>query len=84
GPAAGFMAVLVFSLYVTSPDVSALYARPTLLWLAAPLLAYWTMRMWMLAHRGTMTDEPVAYAVRDLGSYVVVGLTAGVVALASL
>lgn len=84
GPAAGFMAVLVFALYVTSPDVAALYARPDLLWLAAPLLAYWTMRMWMLAHRGTMTDEPVAYAIRDRASYVVVALTAGVLVLASI
>lgn len=84
GPAAGFMAVLVFALYVTSPDVAALYARPDLLWLAAPLLAYWTMRMWMLAHRGDLTDEPVAYAVRDAASYVVVALTAGVLVLASL
>ena len=84
GPAAGFMAVLVFALYVTSPDVAVLYARPDLLWLAAPLLAYWTMRMWMLAHRGDLTDEPVAYAVRDAASYVVIALTIGVLTLASI
>ena len=82
GPATGFMAVLVFALYVTSPDVAVLYARPDLLWLAAPLLAYWTMRMWMLAHRGDLTDEPVAYAVRDAASYVVIALTVGVLLLA--
>ena len=84
GPATGFMAVLVFALYITSPDVADLYARPQLLWLAAPLLAYWTMRMWMLAHRGDLTDEPVAYAIRDRASYVVFALTVGVLAVASL
>ncbi|OZC03784.1 hypothetical protein BSZ36_12795 [Rubricoccus marinus] len=84
GPAAGFMAVLVFALYVTSPDVAVLYARPGLLWLAAPLLAYWTMRMWMLAHRGDLPDEPVAYALRDRASYAVAALTAGVLLLASI
>lgn len=84
GPAAGFMAVLVFALYVTSPDVAVLYARPNLLWLAAPLLAYWTMRMWMLAHRGDLPDEPVAYALRDRASYAVAALTAGVLLVASI
>ena len=84
GPAAGFMAVLVFALYVTSPAVAELYARPALLWLAAPLLAYWTMRMWLLAHRGDLPDEPVAYAITDVASYVVVALTLGVLALASV
>ncbi|MEL6615427.1 MAG: UbiA family prenyltransferase [Bacteroidota bacterium] len=84
GPAAGFMAVLVFALYVTSPTVAELYARPDLLWLAAPLLAYWTMRMWLLAHRGDLPDEPVAYAIRDVASYVVAALTLGVLVLASI
>ena len=84
GPAVGFMAVLVFALYVTSPAVAELYARPALLWLAAPLLAYWTMRAWMLAHRGDMPDEPVAFALRDPASYAVAALTAGVLALASV
>ena len=84
GPATGFTAVLVFALYVTSPDVAVLYERPQLLWLAAPLLAYWTMRMWMLAHRGDLTDEPVAFAIRDRASYVVFALTVGVLAMASL
>ncbi len=84
GPAVGFLAVLVFALYVTSPNVAILYTRPDLLWLAAPLLAYWTMRMWLLAHRGDLPDEPVAYALRDRGSYAVAALTAGVLILASV
>jgi 4-hydroxybenzoate polyprenyltransferase len=84
GPAAGFMAVLVITLYVNSPAVSVLYASPDRLWLVAPLLAYWIMRMWLLAHRGTLTDEPVAFAVRDPASYAVAALTAAVLLAASL
>lgn len=84
GPASGLLAVLVLALYVTGPDVQVLYARPDLLWLASPPLIYWTVRMWLLAHRGQMLDDPVLFAVRDLASYCVVGLVTAVLVAATL
>ena len=84
GPACGLIAVLVFALYVTGPGVRELYARPALLWLAAPPLLYWTMRMWLVAHRGRMNDDPVLFAVTDPPSYAVAVLVAAVLAVASL
>lgn len=74
GAACGLLATLVLALYVTSPEVRELYARPALLWAAVPAVLYWTMRAWLLAHRGRMDDDPVLFAVRDPASYAVVGL----------
>ena len=83
GPACGLLAVLVFALYVAGPDVRVLYARPDLLWLATPPLLYWTLRVWWLAHRGEMDDDPVLFAVTDPASYLTAALVGGVLAAAT-
>lgn len=82
GPATGFMAVLVLALYITSPEVALLYMHPIRLWLVTPLLLYWTMHMWIVAHRREMPDDPVLYTVRDPISWGV-GVLAAVIALAA-
>ncbi|MEM7523330.1 MAG: UbiA family prenyltransferase [Pseudomonadota bacterium] len=71
---AGYASVVVFALYINSPKVSGLYARPELLWLVCPLLLYWVSRMVMVTHRGDMTDDPIIYAARDRISMIVVAL----------
>jgi hypothetical protein len=83
GAAAGFMAVLVMTLYITSPKVSALYHQPFLLWLICPLLLYWISRMWLITYRGLMDDDPVVFAMMDKGSYIVGGF-ALVIALSAI
>jgi 4-hydroxybenzoate polyprenyltransferase/phosphoserine phosphatase len=65
GTAAASMSLVVLAFYIQSDTVVKLYRAPALLWLALPLGAYWTSRMWLLAHRGQLDDDPVAFAVRD-------------------
>ena len=65
GAASGFASVVVLALYVRSPEVGELYARPELLWLICPLLVYWLGRMTLLASRGAVDDDPVVFAMRD-------------------
>lgn len=65
-------AVLVLSLYITSDAVQPLYDRPQLLWIVAPLLLYWLIRMVMKTHRGHMTDDPIVFAARDKTSLAVI------------
>lgn len=72
GAASGYLAVLVFALYINSPEGFQLYRRPQLLWLICPLLLYWISRMWIVAHRGRMDDDPVVFAVTDRVSQVVI------------
>jgi hypothetical protein len=74
--------VLVLALYINSEQVMALYRRPLALWLICPLLLFWIGRMWLLAHRGRVHDDPIVATVRDPASYAVGALVAAVLYLA--
>ncbi len=63
--ASGMNAVTIFSLYLSSPTVLALYHRPAFLWLLVPLLIYWIARALVTAHRREMHDDPVIFAFSD-------------------
>ncbi|HZH52794.1 MAG TPA: hypothetical protein VEZ16_13040, partial [Microvirga sp.] len=63
--AAGFNAVTIFTLYISSATVNELYTRPAILWLVVPLLMYWIARALMLACRRQMDDDPVIFALKD-------------------
>jgi 4-hydroxybenzoate polyprenyltransferase/phosphoserine phosphatase len=65
GPAAGLLAVLVFALYINSPAMVMYYPRPEALWGICLILVYWIMRIWFLAARDEMHDDPVLFAVKD-------------------
>jgi 4-hydroxybenzoate polyprenyltransferase len=71
GPASGYLAVLVFCNYIESSSSLAkdLYLRPRLLWLIAPILLYWITRIWFIARRGALEQDPIIFAVRDNRSY---------------
>jgi 4-hydroxybenzoate polyprenyltransferase len=82
GGASGYLSVLVLALYINSEQVVALYHSPLYLWLACPLLLFWTSRMWLLAHRGRIHDDPIVATVRDPMSYLTGALLALVLYLA--
>ena len=65
GTASAYAAVVVFMLYIARPDVTALYRYPSRLWLIVPLLLYWVTRVWLLASRGELNEDPVVFAIRD-------------------
>jgi 4-hydroxybenzoate polyprenyltransferase/phosphoglycolate phosphatase-like HAD superfamily hydrolase len=81
GTAAGYGAVLVVALYLSSPEVTVLYAHPERLWLVCPMLLYWISRMLILANRGEMDDDPIMFSVRDRISWLTGAGVAGVVAI---
>jgi 4-hydroxybenzoate polyprenyltransferase len=76
GGASGYLSVLVLALYINSVEVVALYRNPLLLWLICPLLLFWISRMWLLAHRGRIDQDPLVAAVRDPTSYAIGALVA--------
>jgi 4-hydroxybenzoate polyprenyltransferase len=70
GTSAFIGAIIALGLYLGSPDVQGLYQRPDLLWLVCPVLLGWSSRIWILGHRGELSDEdPVAFALRDRWSH---------------
>ena len=74
---AGFLSVLVLALYINSPSVFELYSQPAFLWGICCVLLYWITRMVMIAHRGSMHDDPVVFAVKDHVSQACVAISAG-------
>jgi 4-hydroxybenzoate polyprenyltransferase len=79
GTASAYAAVVVFSLYISRPDVYVLYRHPGRLWLIVPLMLYWLSRVWLLASRGDLDEDPVIFAIRDRVS---IALAIGTVILA--
>jgi 4-hydroxybenzoate polyprenyltransferase len=71
--ASGFNAVVVFTLYISSDTVHALYAHPQALWACCPILMYWIARVMLSAQRGLIDDDPVAFALRDRVSWLALG-----------
>ena len=65
GGASGYISVLVLALYINEASSSTLYQTPEFLWFALPLLLFWLSRVWLLAHRGEMHDDPIVFALRD-------------------
>jgi 4-hydroxybenzoate polyprenyltransferase/phosphoserine phosphatase len=80
--AAGFNAVTVFALYISSDAVRPLYQHSKLLWLICPILMYWLGRALIMAHRRLLDDDPIVFALRDRNSFLAVGLI-GLILLAA-
>ncbi|MCR9135477.1 MAG: UbiA family prenyltransferase [Alphaproteobacteria bacterium] len=71
GISSAFGSALVLALYVHSDEVSEMYASPALLWPLCPLILYMLLRIWMLARRGQMEDDPVVFLISDWRSQLV-------------
>ena len=82
GMAAAFSAVLVLALYIDSNAVRQQYAHPYMIWPLAPIVLYLTMRVWVLARRDELHEDPVVFIIRDWRSQVVAGLGALLLAVA--
>jgi 4-hydroxybenzoate polyprenyltransferase len=83
GSSSGYLSVLVLALYISSAQVVALYRTPLLLWLVCPLLLLWIGRMWLMAYRGQIHEDPIVATVRDPLSYLL-GALVGVIMYAAL
>ena len=83
GVTSGYLSVLVLALYITSREVTVLYAHPERLWLLCPVMMYWVGRVWLLAHRGEVNEDPLIFALKDGVSYAVGLLAAGVLLVAT-
>jgi 4-hydroxybenzoate polyprenyltransferase len=82
GTSSGYLSVLVLAFYIHSTASEALYRRPEMLWVLTPVLLYWISRVWLIARRGEMHDDPVVFALTDKVSLAVLAVFAGVILLA--
>jgi 4-hydroxybenzoate polyprenyltransferase len=84
GIASGFLSVLVLAQYINSDAMKIHYSNPWALWLMCPLMLYWICRLWLLANRKEMSEDPVVFAVRDVTSIAIALLAGGLLWLASV
>jgi len=74
GVNSAFLSVLIFMLYFNSASVLVMYRRPHWLLGIVPLLVFWLGRLWTLAFRGQVNEDPVLYVSRDKVSLAVMAL----------
>lgn len=84
GMASAFSSALVLALYIDSAAVRELYPHPWMVWPLAPIVLYLTIRIWILARRDELHDDPVVFIVRDWRSQIVILLGAIMLIAASL
>lgn len=74
GITSAFVATAVFALYINSNEVQLLYANPKVLWTLCPVILYWFSRIWILAHRGRIHDDPIIFLFKDRISYLLAAI----------
>ena len=65
GSASAYASVVVFTLYISNLNAAELYHHSNRLWLLVPVLLLWLSRLWLLASRGELDEDPVVYAITD-------------------
>ncbi len=83
GVTSGFVSSLVLALYVGSDQVLRLYPEPAWLWFLVPLFLFWISRLWLLAYRGELNEDPVVFALTDRATIFVAGICIAFGALAT-
>lgn len=83
GVASAFAAVLVLALYVERAGSTGLYTHPELIWIICPVVLYVISRIWFLAKRGEMKDDPVAFIMNDWRSHLMGAAVVAIMAAAS-
>ena len=74
GIATTVCSVLVFALFVSSPETLSRYPSPGLLWLCIASLMLWLARIWLVANRGGMHDDPLIFAISNRMSLILVAM----------
>lgn len=82
GISLGYMSVFIMGQYINSPLITEYYSNPVLIWLLFPLITYWLGRLWILANRGEVNEDPLIFAIKDKVSLLIAAVSALVLALA--
>lgn len=84
GLASMFGAILILVMYLIEDAFPrGIYGTPALLWGMPPILFMFLGRVWLVAQRGQLRDDPVAFALKDRIS-LCLGIAMGVVVAGAL
>ena len=79
GTGSAFASVVVLTMYISNLAAANLYGHVNRLWLLVPVLLLWISRVWLLASRGELHEDPVVYAITDRTSWLLGAVSAVVV-----
>lgn len=82
GGSSGYISVLVLALYINSSEVKILYDQPMIMWPICLIMLFWVSRVWIVAHRGQMNDDPIVFALKDKVSILCGGIIAAFMMMA--
>jgi 4-hydroxybenzoate polyprenyltransferase len=74
GVGCGIASVVLLAIYTQSAHVRTLYLQPVYLLMTVPLVLMWLGRIWLMAGRGLLEEDPLEFALRDGFTYVAVVL----------
>lgn len=85
GASASVASVLIVVVYLMEEAFpSNIYDQPGWLWAAPFLLMIWVARLWLIAGRGELDEDPIAFAIHDRFSWMLMVPLVGAFALATL
>jgi 4-hydroxybenzoate polyprenyltransferase len=59
-------ALIIFSLYLSIVIIpEAIFQSAERLWFAVPLMLVWSLRIWLLAERGHLDEDPLLFSLKD-------------------
>jgi 4-hydroxybenzoate polyprenyltransferase len=82
GVASGFAAVVVLALFVEGAGKSGLYTHREMIWLVCPIILYVISRIWVLAKRRELPDDPIMFILRDWRSHLMGAIVVAIFFLA--
>jgi 4-hydroxybenzoate polyprenyltransferase len=83
GISASMASIVIVVIYLVEEVFARqIYNTPAWLWVAPVAICLFSCRIWVLSHRGRMTDDPVAFALRDRVSLGLGALVAAAILLA--
>jgi 4-hydroxybenzoate polyprenyltransferase len=83
GICAAFAAALVLALYMQSAVVQDLYRHPQFLWAIFPICLYWLTRIWLMASRRVLQEDPISFAIKDRTTWLLLALCIVILRLAT-
>lgn len=82
GVASGFAAVVVLALFIEGAGKSGLYSNREVIWLVCPIILYVISRIWVLAKRRELPDDPIFFILTDWRSHLMGAIVAAIFLLA--
>lgn len=83
GVSSSVASLLIMMLFIVQEvERQGLYSHPKSLWAIPIVLSLWVSRIWLLAHRGQLDDDPVSFALRDKVSLVLGAAVAAIFVIA--